>query len=151
MRRVGFGGFGTVIPAIGIHPDFIATGPAQEVVDRYTQALAGNVPESLFDTADGAIQLHRPTLPSKIVVRHVGKMFDVQGRTFDEIATELAHMCDDALITVSLRVTFSPAVDALIGVDFDKEPVFPRARIDQEGSDGGNIHRRSPSAAGNKF
>ena len=68
-------------------------------------------------------------------------MFDVQGRTFDEIATELAHMCDDALITVSLRVTFSPAADALIGVDFDKEPVFPRARIDQEGGDCSNVHR----------
>src|SRR5262245_6194941 len=68
FRRVCFGSFGTMLPAIGIHTDFIATGPAQEVVDRYTKALASNVPEGLFDTADGAIQLHRPTLPSKIVV-----------------------------------------------------------------------------------
>src|SRR5215471_2741143 len=60
--RVCFGGFGTVVPAIGIHADFIATGPAQEIVDRYTKALASNVPESLFNTADGAIQLHRPPL-----------------------------------------------------------------------------------------
>jgi hypothetical protein len=57
-------------------------------------------------------------------------MLDVQRRTFDEIAPELAHMRDDALITVSLGVTFSPAADALTGVDFDKEPVFPRAWID---------------------
>src|SRR5215471_5729402 len=84
---VCFGGFGTVVPAIGIHTDFIATGPAQKVVNRYAKALASNVPEGLFDTADSAIQLHRPTLPSKVVVGHVGKMLDVQGRTFDEIAT----------------------------------------------------------------
>src|SRR5262249_14205678 len=45
FRGVGFGGFGTVIPAIGIHTDFIATGPAQEIVDWYTKALASNVPE----------------------------------------------------------------------------------------------------------
>ena len=140
-----------MVPAIGIHTDFIATGPAQEVVDWYTKALASNVPEGLFDTADGTIQLHRPTLPSKIVVGHVGKMLDVQGRTFDEIASELVHMCDDALIAISLRVTFSPAADTIAGVDFHKEPVFPRARIDQEGGDGGNVHRRSPSAVGDKF
>jgi hypothetical protein len=81
----------------------------------------------------------------------VGKMLDVQGRTFDQIATELVHMRDDALITVSLCVTFSPAADAITRVDFDKEPVFPRARIDQKGGDCGNVHRRSPSAMGNKF
>src|SRR5712691_10212235 len=128
FRRVRLGGFGTVVPSIGIHADFIATGPAQKVVDRCTKAL-----------------------PSKIVLRHVGKMLDVQVRTFDEIAPELAHMRDDALITVSLCITFSPAADALTGVDFDKEPVFPRARIDQEGGDCGNVHRKSPSAVGNKF
>jgi hypothetical protein len=53
--RVRFRGFGTVVPAIGIYTDFIAAGPAQEVVDRYTKALASNIPEGLFDTADGAI------------------------------------------------------------------------------------------------
>jgi hypothetical protein len=124
FRCVCFGGFGTMVPAIGIHTDFIATGPAQEIVDRYTKALTSNVPEGLFDTADGAIQIHRPTLPSKIVVCHVGKMLDVQGRTFDKITTELVHMRDDALITISLRVTFSPAADAITRRLSEKEPVY---------------------------
>src|SRR5712691_5138825 len=77
FRPVGFWGFGTAVQPIGIDADFIATGATEEIVDWHATTFASNVPESLFNTTDSTIQIHCPTLASKIVVRHVGKMLDV--------------------------------------------------------------------------
>src|SRR6266540_6246025 len=75
--RVGFWGFGTAVPPIGIDADLIATRTPEEIVNWHAATFASNVPESLLNTTDSTIQIHCPTLASKIVVRHVGKMLDV--------------------------------------------------------------------------
>src|SRR5215475_14770508 len=127
---VSFWCFRTAVPPVGIDTDFIATGTTEEIIHWHVTTFASNVPKGLFDTTDRTIQIHCPTLASKIVVRHVSKMLDVHRRTFDQVASQLAHMCDNALIAVSLRVTLAPATDAITSIDFDKKPVFSCTWID---------------------
>jgi hypothetical protein len=70
-------------------------------------------------------------------------VLDVEGAAPDQIAAQLMHRDLDGTVAVGLGIGLAPAVNAFIGLDFDKEPVFGHSRMDQEGLDIGDFHEAS--------
>jgi hypothetical protein len=71
-------------------------------------------------------------------------MLDVIWASSDKIAAKLLDLNLDGSVTVSLGVTFAPAINALIGLYFDKEPVFAHVGANKECTHLGNFHFSAP-------
>ena len=102
--------------------------------------LADNIPERLLNRADRAVELHRATLVGIIVVGQKGKVFDRKGIAASEVTPQLVDVAFNRLIAVGLGIGFAPAVEALVGFDFDKEPILADARIDKKGLKCRDLH-----------
>src|SRR5206468_598255 len=100
----------------------------------------GEIPERLLDPADRAPEIHGAALAGKVVIGPVREVADVAGVAADQISRELAHMSDDRVVAIGLRIAFTPAVEAVGRLDLHEEPVLAVARIDDERRDGRHLH-----------
>ncbi len=140
LGRVGVRRPGARVPAVGVDADSLAARPAEELHHGHAQALAGQVPQGLLDAADGAPEVHGSALGREIVVGPVSEVADVAGVAADEVPAELPHVRGDRLVAIGLGVGLAPAVQAIGGLDFDEEPVFPVSRVDDERGDRRDFH-----------
>ena len=67
-------------------------------------------------------------------------MLDLKGIAADQVAGQLLDVDLDGPIAVALGVGLAPAVDAGVGLDLAKEPVFAGAGVDQKCLDVCDFH-----------
>jgi len=127
-------------PAVGVDLDFVPAGAAQQVVDGLPGGLARDVPEGVLQGADRAVEVHGPALAREVGVGHEGEVLDVERAAPDQVAAQLLDVGLNGAVPVVLRVGLPPAVQALVGLDPDEQPVLGQAGVDEEGLDCGDFH-----------
>src|SRR5205823_12940799 len=86
-------------PAIGVDPDALARGAAEEVVDRQPGALADDVPGGDLDRAPRRQQFHRAAADREILEHDLAGMADVEDAAADHVRRHrLDAFGDDSLL-----------------------------------------------------
>ena len=105
----------------------VARLAAQQLIDRYPEVLAGDVPEGDVDGAEGAHDGRAAKVARAVEVLPV--MLDPQRVLADQVGRELV---DDGLarLEVAPGARFAQSHDALIGLDLDEQVTVDRNRLD---------------------
>jgi len=83
-----------VAPAVGVDPDALLAGAAQQIVDGLARGLADDVPQRRLDAGDGAVEFERAAPLGEIVVEHGGEVLDPERIAAHQIAAHLLDMGD---------------------------------------------------------
>ena len=125
------------IPAIGVAKHAVAHLAAEQLMDRHAEALAEDVPAGDLDCGD-----HRAmdvaAIERNAVEHALGERVDAARILSDR---QVLQFMDAGLgrLDEAVQRAFADAVNALVGMDLDEEPVLP-AGADGEGLDLGDLH-----------
>jgi hypothetical protein len=132
-------GFAGIAGGVCIDTDTVAHGSAQQLVDRHAVKLALDVPERLFDTAEGTGQ-NRSAAIKRAAVEDLPVAVDLERVLADQVFFHLVHGCGDRPGT-ALDDRFAVADQAFVGMNFQKQPT----RLDKGGFQLGDLHVFRPS------
>ena len=105
-----------------VDADAVAGGATQQLVDRHTEGLAGEVPQRLFDAAQHAGEEWAAAIESVAV--HRLPVVDDAGRV---LADQVRREFIDALSArerAPFEDRFTQADEAFVGVNFEEEPAW---------------------------
>ena len=109
--------------AVRIGSDLITDTAAQQFINRNAQNLTLDIPDGLVDAADcGAID--EAALPEAVAVHLLIDHIHISGVFADHAALRQYMDCRFGSQFLTLDAGFAPAIDALIGHDFYKQPVL---------------------------
>ena len=134
-RLRGGGGVGRAVatdPAVDA--DAVAHLAAQQVGDAHAQGLALDVPQRLVDAGQCA-HVDAAAAVEAGAVHHGPVVLDLAGVLADEVIGQLIDHGGDG-VGAAFEHRLAPAVDALVGFDFEEAP----ARRDDEGGEAGDFH-----------
>ncbi len=125
------------IPAIGVARHAVANLAAEKLVDRHAERLAQNVPAGDLDRRDhGAMDM--AAVERYAVQQALGQRVDAARVLADGEMPELVH-AGFRRLDEAVERALADAMDTLVGMDLDEQPVFP-AGPDGEGLDLGDLH-----------
>ena len=114
--RDDIGGPVAADPAVGLHA--VAHAAAEQLVDRYTERLALDVPQCLVDPGDGTHQDRAATIETAPVER-LPQIVDPRRVLSDQVVRQLMDGRFDRL-RASFDDGLSPTDDSLVGVTLRK-------------------------------
>jgi len=91
-----------IAPAVGVDPDAVAAGAAEQIVDRLATRLADDVPERLLDAGERRIELERAAPDREVLIGHLGDVLDLERIAPDNVAADLLDQGQDRSVAIVL-------------------------------------------------
>ncbi len=110
----------TIAADPGVDTNAITALSAKQLVDRYAESLALDVPQRLIDAGERTHVQAAATIEAG-AIHHCPMVFDLMRVLADQIICQFIDLRRDGGGT-ALQYRLAPAGNALIGVDFQEQP-----------------------------
>ena len=114
-------GFRAGEPAVDVDAHLVVRPSAEQLIDGYTKRLAENVPQCHFHRRQRTHQ-NRTAAPVRIAVDIMEVAFNVERIFADKVFLDMLNRAEQSGFLI-FECCFTDAVEALVGIDLDKDPV----------------------------